>query len=702
MATEHHIVCGGIAAPGNLGGANKLALNLWEDRRGCNVWLKIEDLHEQLFKSIPPQFHDLIEIATYVYCADQNIRRGALDVQTLGENWRRHLHFHIPVRKPAMWNKPEVKKTVQETLGFLSDDFYTFNFTAATDAPPLQHYFDFDTGTAPRQKPEQVMMFSGGLDSLAGAIEEIIGKKKKVVLVNHQSTPKFKRKYEELMRGLMDKAGDIKPLHLRVEINKNKDLGKEYTQRARSFLYASLGATVAMMLGLRKLCFYENGVVSLNLPVCAQVVGGRATRTTHPRVLAGLQDLLSLLAEEKFTVESPFLWLTKGEVVKKILDHGCGELIAPSRSCAHTWETTNEHSHCGVCSQCIDRRFGVIAAKAEVFDPVAQYRLDVFRQSRPKDEDKIMGAAYLEKAIQCKSLTDVAEFITNNPEVMRVLRYVEGKPASAAERILSLHKRHAKEVTDALQILIQRNSQAIMERTLPPDSLLRTAIESQMPTSMPAVAKVVERVVPAAAAGTNGHMLRKELGVWRLVYQGETRFLADEKGIHYVSHLLKNPPPEPIHASELAAKVNGDAVIEGQRNLSADDKETMAAMKKSRQEYQAVLDDDDATEVEQKEAAAELGKIDAWAKKHARGTEASEQKQARAIRAAIRRFLEKLETAEYEGGEPEDILRGFAQHLDRHLVKPSSVGSTSRKARVQSGMAGKFHYDPPKGVKWSG
>ena len=39
------------------------------------------------------------------------------------------------------------------------------------------------------------------------------------------------------------------------------------------------------MLGLNRVHFYENGIISLNLPVCAQVVGGRATRTTHPRVM---------------------------------------------------------------------------------------------------------------------------------------------------------------------------------------------------------------------------------------------------------------------------------------------------------------------------------------------------------------------------------------------------------------------------------
>jgi hypothetical protein len=700
MATEHHIICGGIAAQNIGSDADKLRLNLWDGRRGCNVRLKIEALHKQLYKNIPSQFHDLLEIATYVYCADQAFTRGARDVQTLGDNWRRRMHFHIPVRKPAVWNDAKIKKVLQDTLGFLSDDFYEFTFEAATDAPPLQNYFDFEKGAAPNQKPEQVMMFSGGLDSLAGAVEEIVRKKIKVALVNHQSTPKFKRKYDELIGRLEEKAGDIKPIQLRVEINKEKGLGKDYSQRARSFLYASLGATVAMMLDLRKLCFYENGIVSLNLPVCAQVVGGRATRTTHPRVLCGLQELLSLLAGEKFTVENPFLWLTKGEVVKKILDNDCGSLIASSRSCAHTWETTNEHTHCGVCSQCIDRRFGIIAAKADEFDPLAQYKLDVFRESRPKDADKIMGAAYLEKAIQCKALTDVGEFIINNPEVTRVLGHVEGNRGSAAQRILDLHKRHAKEVTDAIQKLIRDNTQAIMERSLPPDSLLRTAIESQSPLTMPAIEKVVEKIVPASEI--SGNILRKELRGWMLVFDGETRLLPDDKGVYYVAYLLKNPPDEPIHASELASKAFGDAVIEGQRNLSADDKNTFEAMKKSRREYLAASGDPNASELERTEAEEKLKEIEDWSKKHFRGTEASEQKQARAIRAAMRRLLESLEKATGEHGEADDVLRSFGEHLDRYLVKPSAVGSTSRKARVASGMAGKFHYLPPKDVKWSG
>ena len=70
-------------------------------------------------------------------------------------------------------------------------------------------------------------------------------------------------------------------------MNKDKALGREYTQRTRSFLFAALGVTFARMSGLDRLRFYENGVVSLNLPPSPQVVGARASRTTHPRVLGG-------------------------------------------------------------------------------------------------------------------------------------------------------------------------------------------------------------------------------------------------------------------------------------------------------------------------------------------------------------------------------------------------------------------------------
>ena len=431
METEKHILCGGVKTSGVSAAAPKLALNLWETHGGKNISLRIEDLNEKLWRDIPPQFQDLLELAAYVYCCDQTTIRGQHEVNSFGGQWKRRFHLHVPVRVPELWNSAAARGLLVKTLDFLSDDFYDFSFYPAKDAPQVQQFFDFDKGAGPGGQIEEVMMFSGGLDSLAGAIEEICTNKHRVLLVNHRSTPKFSVKHRELQRLLAEKAGANIPSHMHVRISKDSALGKEYTQRARSFLYAALGATVAMMIRVKRVRFYENGIVSLNLPVCAQVVGGRATRTTHPMVLDGFQKLFTMVANEPFVVENPFVWTTKGDVVKKIDQAECGPMIPYSRSCAHTWETNNTHTHCGVCSQCIDRRFGMIAAKAERFDPVGQYKIDIFTQSRPKDEDKIMGAAYLERANQVGKLKDATQLVERYPEVLRVLRYLGGTPSGA-------------------------------------------------------------------------------------------------------------------------------------------------------------------------------------------------------------------------------------------------------------------------------
>ena len=114
------------------------------------------------------------------------------------------------------------------------------------------------------------------------------------------------------------------------------------------------------------------------------------------------------------------------------------------------------------------------------------------------------------------------------------------------------------------------------------------------------------------------YLLRKGLKAWRLVFDGQETVLPDEKGVYYVAELLKHPPEMPLHVSELAARAFGDAVIEGQRNLASDDAETFAEMRKSRGQHQAVLDDDEALDVEKEEARNELARINEWALKPCR------------------------------------------------------------------------------------
>jgi 7-cyano-7-deazaguanine synthase in queuosine biosynthesis len=539
MQDKRYVLCGNVSAQGiSEDPARDLRLRLSGRPGHGNITLRIEDVHTKMFRGVPPLFHDLLEIATYVYSADQVIRRGADDVDTFGDGWRRDLHFVVPVRDPDFWSSAQVQDTLCSTLGFLSDDQYRFDFVKLDQEHPFQQYLQFDDTQQVYGKPEQVVMFSGGLDSLAGAIDEVVNQKRRVLLVTHKSTSKLNKRHRVLEEMLAAKAGDNVPHRITVRVHKTKELNHEYTQRSRSFLYVSIGATIARMLNLKSVRFYENGVISLNLPVCAQVVGGRATRTTHPRVMKGFQDLLSLVAGEPFTVENPYIWKTKADVVKIITDAGCHDLIKHSMTCTHTWEMTNQHTHCGGCSQCIDRRFAILAAKADQHDPVEHYKVDVFTQSRDKGEDKIMAAAYLERANQVKNLTDVTQFVSSYPDVGRVLKYLNYSSAGqAAQRVFDLYKRHADEVTGALDELGRRYFTQIRERSLPGDCLLRTVYESASVNSVPAVISMEKQPE---------NFFRKRGAVWETRFQGRNTIclLNVDKGAEYINLLLAFPDRE--------------------------------------------------------------------------------------------------------------------------------------------------------------
>ena len=540
MQDKRYILCGNASAKGLSEDPKRdLRLRLSGKEGHGNITLRIEDIHSKMFGNVPTQFHDLLEIATYVYSADQAIKRGADDVDSFGDGWRRDLHFVVPVRNLDFWWQPEVLETLRSTLGFLSDDNYQFDFVKMDQDHTIQQYLEFNDTQQLFGLPEQVVMFSGGLDSLAGAIEEVLTQKRRVVLVTHKSTPKLNNRHRNMESLLAAKAGDNAPRHISVRVHKTKGLNHEYTQRSRSFLYMSIGATIAKMIGLKSVRFYENGVISLNLPVCAQVAGGRATRTTHPKVMKGFQDIISLVAGEPFTIENPFIWKTKADVVEVITKAGCADLIAHSMTCTHTWEMTNQHTHCGGCSQCIDRRFAVVAAKADQYDPAEHYKVDVFTQSRDKGDDKIMAAAYLERANQVKSLTDVSQFLASYAEVNRVFRYIDGSTAQAAQRVFDLYKRHANEVTGALHELLTRNVKGIVERTLPGDSLLRVAYESGSTISVPAI---------ASAEKMPDNIFRKRGGVWeaRFLGRGRNTILLQgvDKGAEYINLLLAYPERE--------------------------------------------------------------------------------------------------------------------------------------------------------------
>ncbi|MFN3982337.1 MAG: hypothetical protein ACK4SA_18325, partial [Caldilinea sp.] len=158
MQTKKFVICGNASAKGiSDDPKNDLRLRLSGVNGEGNVTLRIEDIHSKMFGTVPTKFHDLLEIATYVYSADQVILRGADDVDSFGDGWRRDLHFVVPVRNPDFWNGEEVKNALTSTLGFLSDDNYAFSFVKLEQDHSFQDYLEFNDAQTMYGKPEQVV-----------------------------------------------------------------------------------------------------------------------------------------------------------------------------------------------------------------------------------------------------------------------------------------------------------------------------------------------------------------------------------------------------------------------------------------------------------------------------------------------------------------------------------------------------------------
>lgn len=531
-ASELVILCNEAAARKSAAGENAVKLRTSGSHR--NVRLELDQVGSQLNAQAPPRIVDLVEIATLVYVADQIQRRGADDVESMGAHWRRRLRFEISVRDLAFWKSGPVTEALVELLSFLSEDEYEFTFSQYQHPPTLDSYLTFGNGTG--NSPESVILFSGGLDSLGGVVERVVTGGENALLVTHESTTKLRTRHQTL-RSMID--GAVKgtpPQHITVRINKKDQQEKEYTQRARSFLYAALATAIARLAGLEGIKFFENGVVSLNLPLSPQVVGARATRTTHPLVLTRMRRLFSLVAGVNFNVENGFLWKTKADVVRGLVDAGFGSMLSWSTSCTHTWTFSNAKPHCGECSQCIDRRFAVLAGGAAAFEKAGTYAKDLLLDDRSVGESRIMLASYVELAQQVATMSE-AEFFGRFGEAARMLRHVGMPDDEAARAIFRLYQRHSAQVVSVVDAALAENSVRIRQRNLPDSCLLRLVHDPSVPES----GSIPATPAPTPAASKPDYQLERRGKGWLLRFAGEEAYLERSIGIIYLRELVGFP-----------------------------------------------------------------------------------------------------------------------------------------------------------------
>src|ERR1017187_2188099 len=212
--------------------------------------------------------------------------------------------------------------------------------------------------------------------------------------------------------------------------------------------------------------------------------------------------------------------------------------------------------------------------------------------------------------------------------------------------------------------------------------------------------KVAGQSVKKKLNSVGRYLLRKGKGVWQLVFNGMETVIKDGRGIALVAQLLLHPPGEGIHATELAALALGQSVVQ-EASLAADGDAGKESIKQQAQECMAVIHDPAACEAEKNEARQELDRLAQSLKVVGQAPASGAEKQVRAVRRAIERFIRSLRTARDRSKETQLVLRAFGEHLYQYLLQPSSRYGGSRRARVRSGMAGQFVYECPAGVRWS-
>jgi hypothetical protein len=232
---------------------------------------------------LPNRILDLLEIAGYVFAADRASYRGPKDAVEF-HSWARLMRFIIRVREPDFWNQESVKSKLNASLMFMTGDCeYTFEFMAGHSTPPTSLFDSEEFAVAPKG-PTSVVLFSGGLDSLAGVLERLETTNEELYLISHRSgQPSTKKTQRGLVKALTA-AYPGRVYHYAFDCGLSGERAAEETQRTRGFLFGSIAFALARRLSLDSFLAYENGVTSLNLLRRQDLINARASRTTHVTV----------------------------------------------------------------------------------------------------------------------------------------------------------------------------------------------------------------------------------------------------------------------------------------------------------------------------------------------------------------------------------------------------------------------------------
>lgn len=388
---------------------------------------------------------DLLIVAAHVHAADTRISRFTQSQ----DSWTREIRLVVPVSDPNRWNN--AAGTLKCILEFLTGDRWSVGFRSRSDR--FASIITSQTTLLPTTFDE-VSLFSGGLDSLIGAID-LLENRRTPLLISHAgdsaSSDAQNKLFAKLKNHYTGSSFDRLRLPMGFADGLVEGVGSENTTRGRSFLFFALGVFAGTGLGCNfMLRVPENGLIALNVPLDPLRLGSNSTRTTHPFYMARWNDLLVELDIDG-RVENPYWDKTKGEMVAScanevLLRSIASESLSCSSPASGRWQGRQGHGieHCGHCLPCLIRRASLDAAWGPGSDSTV-YTLSDLR-AHPLDTKESIGK-------QVRSFQFAIERLRGRPDLARFLIHKPGSLADEVHRLDQLADVYRRGLNEVAQLI---------------------------------------------------------------------------------------------------------------------------------------------------------------------------------------------------------------------------------------------------------
>jgi len=311
-------------------------------RTGCEEF-------STLYSGITSLEDDMLRVAAAIYACDLAFKRGER------ENITRAITLHIPVVNYHAFLGSHERLT--QILWILSHDSWKITLSRMNGAPEGASSWPKHDGAT--------ILFSGGADSLAGAIDLLSAHSiDGVQLASHVTANSVTRTSQDDLASYLEKkfGGPLRRVAIRTG-GRNLpgfpfpvDFDREETQRTRSFMYLAIAALGARRSGHSKIIeIAENGQMAIHLPLSAARIGAFSTHTAHPEFLQEAAAFFGDVLDFPFVITNPFLYETKAQVIGRVITQHRAALPM-SVSCWRSSRLGTQFRHCGECVPCLVRR----------------------------------------------------------------------------------------------------------------------------------------------------------------------------------------------------------------------------------------------------------------------------------------------------------------------------------------------------------